>query len=36
MIIFYENYVWMHAKAHGLGGDYAPNTLMLGRGNKVA
>jgi hypothetical protein len=31
------NYVWLYAKAQLLGGDYAPNTLMLGMGgNKVA
>jgi len=28
------NYVWMHAKAQPLGGDYAPNTSMLGRGKQ--
>jgi hypothetical protein len=26
------NYVWMHAKAQRLGGDYVPNTPMKGRG----
>jgi hypothetical protein len=31
------NYVWLYANAQLLGGDYAPNTLMLGMGgNKVA
>jgi hypothetical protein len=29
MILLYENYVWMDAKAQRLGGDYAPNISKL-------